>query len=147
MGFTSNSNSSSHSSIPVKTWFKDALVAAPDPTWRRWSNERADPCAFPTAAAGSNAGQLTPPANSSLVAGWLAAITTWRDNCAAKLQLNGSVYRDIPQLKWTQSTFIQPQIHPWDNYFWDHVSRGEFMNTGNLSLLVIHGSVRIIDCL
>jgi hypothetical protein len=87
-----------------------------------------DPCALP--GRGSNAGQLVPPANftagadsvgaQASVAVWLHAITAWRAGCRAKLHLNGSVYESVPRLKWTQSTFIQPQIHPWDNYFYNH---------------------------
>jgi hypothetical protein len=90
-----------------------------------------DPCAFP--GKGSNAGQLIPPANftegadsvgaEASVAAWRKELEDWRTSCRAKLQLNGSVYKNVPQLKWTQSTFIQPQIHPWDNFFWNATTR------------------------
>lgn len=87
----------------------------------------ADPCSLP--GKGSNAAQLMPPHNftegansvgaQASVEAWLQEIDGWRTGCRAKLQLNGSVYESVPQLKWTQSTFIQPQIHPWDNYFYN----------------------------
>ena len=61
----------------------------------------ADPCALP--GKGSNAGQMTPPANftegadsvgaQASVAAWLQEIEDWRTGCRAKLQLNGSVYQ------------------------------------------------------
>jgi hypothetical protein len=87
-----------------------------------------DPCALP--GRGSNAGQLAPPDNFTAgadnvgarasVAAWLQTITAWRSGCRAKLQLNGSVYESVSRLKWTQSAFVQPQIHPWDNYFYNY---------------------------
>jgi hypothetical protein len=40
----------------------------------------------------------------------------------AKLNYTGSVY-DVPQLRWTQQSFIQPQIHPWDRFFYDPATR------------------------
>ena len=91
-----------------------------------------DPCAFPAELKGSNVGQATPPAGlvaaqtveqqQAAVDSWLAALESWRESCRAGLRLNGSVY-DLPQLKWTQSSWIQPQIHPWDNFFWDPTTR------------------------
>ena len=38
-----------------------------------------------------------------------------------KIQYNGSIYQR-PSLKWTRFNFVQPQMHPFDNFFYDHRS-------------------------
>ena len=39
----------------------------------------------------------------------------------AKIHYNGSIY-DVPELRWTQTSYIQPQMHPYDRYFFDPVA-------------------------
>ena len=72
-------------------------------------------CNFPTSLPpGSTAGQLMPPtdpSNNTVVQGWLDELVAWRKACTGALGYNGSVY-DLEALKWTQSSYIQPQIHP-----------------------------------
>src|ERR1035437_10330784 len=52
---------------------------------------------------------------------WLAGIKRWRVNQLAKMDYNGAEY-DRPELKWTQSSFVQPQMMVEDRYFYDPVA-------------------------
>jgi gamma-glutamyl hercynylcysteine S-oxide synthase len=49
---------------------------------------------------------------------WLADVRHWRDERRIRIGYDGSRY-DIPALKWTQSSFIQPQMMVEDRYFYD----------------------------
>lgn len=78
-------------------------------------------CGFPAVlgGAGSNAGQMLPAAGleppgiaaTQASEAYLAAAKAWRANCTAALRYNASIYQ-TPALAWTQSSYIQPQIHP-----------------------------------
>ena len=52
---------------------------------------------------------------------WLADITHWRNERRIRIGYDGSRY-DLPALRWTQSSFIQPQMMVQDRYFYDPVS-------------------------
>lgn len=52
---------------------------------------------------------------------WLADITHWRNERRIRIGYDGSRY-DLPALRWTQSSFIQPQMMVHDRYFYDPVS-------------------------
>jgi iron(II)-dependent oxidoreductase len=52
---------------------------------------------------------------------WLADIRHWRTERRIRIGYNGSRY-DLPALKWTQSSFIQPQMMVEDRYFYDPVA-------------------------
>ena len=52
---------------------------------------------------------------------WLAEMRRWRTETLANLRYNGSEY-DRPELKWTQSSFIQPQMMVEERYFYDPVA-------------------------
>jgi iron(II)-dependent oxidoreductase len=52
---------------------------------------------------------------------WLKDITHWRFERKIRIGYNGSRY-DIPALKWTQSSFIQPQTMVQDRYLYDPVA-------------------------
>jgi iron(II)-dependent oxidoreductase len=52
---------------------------------------------------------------------WLADIQHWRDERLIRIGYNGSRY-DLAALKWTQSSFIQPQMMVEDRYFYDPVA-------------------------
>lgn len=52
---------------------------------------------------------------------WLADITHWRKERRIRIGYDGSRY-DLPALKWTQSSFFQPQMMVEDRYFYDPVS-------------------------
>ena len=53
---------------------------------------------------------------------WLADIRHWRSEHLIRVGYDGSRY-DLPALKWTQSSFFQPQMMVQDRYFYDPVSR------------------------
>jgi hypothetical protein len=56
-------------------------------------------------------------------ANWLATITHWRAACRQlHPDLPTSGYNN-PALQWTQTSFIQPQMHPYDRFFYDDVNR------------------------
>jgi gamma-glutamyl hercynylcysteine S-oxide synthase len=52
---------------------------------------------------------------------WLADITHWRNERRIRIGYDGSRY-DLPSLKWTQSSFFQPQMMVQDSYFYDPVA-------------------------
>ena len=53
---------------------------------------------------------------------WLADIGHWRSEHLIRIGYDGSRY-DLPALKWTQSSFIQPQMMVQDRYFYDPIAR------------------------
>lgn len=52
---------------------------------------------------------------------WLADITHWRNERRIRIGYSGSRY-DLPELRWTQSSFMQPQMMVHDRYFYDPVA-------------------------
>ena len=51
------------------------------------------------------------PSDAASVAAWRTAMVEWRSRMRNKIQFNGSVF-EVPELKWTQTSYIQPQMHP-----------------------------------
>ena len=49
---------------------------------------------------------------------WLNDVRHWRDERRLRVGFDPSAY-DNPQLKWTQSSFVQPQMMVHDRYFYD----------------------------
>jgi gamma-glutamyl hercynylcysteine S-oxide synthase len=52
---------------------------------------------------------------------WLADIQHWRSERLIRIGYDGSRY-DLPALKWTQSSLLQPQMMVQDRYFYDPVT-------------------------
>jgi len=52
---------------------------------------------------------------------WLTDIRHWRNERRIRIGYDGSRY-DMPALKWTQSSFIQPQMMVEDRYFYDPIA-------------------------
>jgi gamma-glutamyl hercynylcysteine S-oxide synthase len=52
---------------------------------------------------------------------WIADMKRWRMEYLKRIGYNGSEY-DRPDLKWTQSSFMQPQMMIEDRYFYDPVA-------------------------
>jgi iron(II)-dependent oxidoreductase len=52
---------------------------------------------------------------------WLADITHWRMERRIRVGYDGARY-DLPALKWTQSSFMQPQMMVQDRYFYDPIA-------------------------
>ena len=75
--------------------------------------------------------QLRPPTGSSLavvddVAAWVSALKDWRAACRKQLHAEprGPVGpANLPGLRWTQTSYIQPQVHPYDRFLWDPTAR------------------------
>jgi formylglycine-generating enzyme required for sulfatase activity len=52
---------------------------------------------------------------------WLKDITHWRNERRIRIGYNGARY-EIPELLWTQSSFMQPQMMVQDRFFYDPVA-------------------------
>jgi hypothetical protein len=53
------------------------------------------------------------PANQSK---WLAGLKAEREKVLQTINFTGGVFDQIP---WTQTSWMQPQMHPYDRYFYD----------------------------
>ena len=49
---------------------------------------------------------------------WLRRMEQLRERCTAAIGYDGSISA-VPELKWTQTAYISPQMHPYDRYFFD----------------------------
>ncbi len=65
--------------------------------------------------------QIPGPEKSEDFSAWLADIQHWRHEHLIRMGYDGSEYLR-PELKWTQSSFIQPQMMIEDRYFYDPVA-------------------------
>jgi hypothetical protein len=63
-----------------------------------------------------------PPCGASAHEEWLKDVTRWRDERRIRIGYDGSRHNN-PALKWTQSSFIQPQMMVQDRNFYDPVAR------------------------
>src|ERR1039457_4906914 len=63
-------------------------------------------------------GQIPGPANPSDFAAWLADIKNWRTERLTRIGYSDAEY-DRAELKWTQRSFVQPQMMVEDRYFFD----------------------------
>ncbi|HEY6290502.1 MAG TPA: SUMF1/EgtB/PvdO family nonheme iron enzyme [Terriglobia bacterium] len=61
------------------------------------------------------------PVSQATLAVWLADVRNWRREHLVRIGYEGAEY-DRPELKWTQSSFIQPQMMAQDRYFYDPVA-------------------------
>ncbi len=61
------------------------------------------------------------PCSAASHADWLRDITHWRTERRIRVGYDPSRY-EMPALKWTQSSFIQPQMMVHDRYFYDPVA-------------------------
>lgn len=62
--------------------------------------------------------QIEGPAKAADFAAWIAGMARWRAEQWKRMGYDGSQY-DRPELKWTQSSFMQPQMMIQDRYFFD----------------------------
>jgi iron(II)-dependent oxidoreductase len=65
--------------------------------------------------------QIPGPASPAQFDAWLADIRHWRSERRIRIGYDGSQY-DRPELRWSQSSFIQPQMMIEDRYFYDPVA-------------------------
>jgi iron(II)-dependent oxidoreductase len=45
----------------------------------------------------------------------------WRARCRRDINYTGQIY-EVAQLEWTQTSYVEPQIHPFDRLFYDRDS-------------------------
>jgi len=64
---------------------------------------------------------MPPPCPPGVHERWLKDIQHWRAERLIRIAYDGSRY-NLPELKWTQSSFIQPQMMVHDRYFYDPVA-------------------------
>ncbi len=69
----------------------------------------------------------TKPCSAGEHESWLADVRHWRDERRIRIGYEGSRY-DLPALKWTQSSFIQPQMMVEDRFFYDPVANRYTVN-------------------
>jgi iron(II)-dependent oxidoreductase len=62
------------------------------------------------------------PPSTADFASWLADLQHWRHESLIRLGYDGSQY-ERPELRWTQRSFVQPQMMIHDRYFFDPVER------------------------
>jgi len=62
------------------------------------------------------------PCSQDMVEAWRKDITHWRQEELLRAGYDGSEY-ERPELKWTQSSYIQPQMMVEDRYFYDPVTQ------------------------
>jgi hypothetical protein len=67
-------------------------------------------------------GNLSKPCTQEDHDAWLADIRHWRNERLIRIGYDGSRY-DLPEFKWTQSSFIQPQMMVEERYFYDPVAQ------------------------
>jgi hypothetical protein len=62
---------------------------------------------------------LQPPAGAKLdFEKWHVQMLAWRTDCIKEIKYNGSIY-DEPKLSWTQQNWISPQMHAYDQSFYN----------------------------
>jgi len=64
---------------------------------------------------------LLGPQSQDEAPAWLAALRRWREDRLGQMHYSGTEY-DRPELKWTQRSFIQPQMMVEDRYLYDPVA-------------------------
>ena len=65
--------------------------------------------------------QIPGPPSPAQFAAWLRDIQHWRRERLIRIGYDGSQY-DRAELKWAQSSFVQPQMMIEDRYFYDPVA-------------------------
>ena len=78
---------------------------------------------WPQKMAGSTTGLFAAPNGS--YAPWLESLRTWRQQTRAAIGLapgeHGEVF-DVASLRWTQTSYVQPQVHTFDLMLWNETS-------------------------
>src|SRR5690349_17727467 len=62
--------------------------------------------------------QIPGPSTPSARSEWLNQIMQMRADTLASIGYNGSIF-DVNQLAWTQTAYLEPQLHPFDRFFYD----------------------------
>ena len=97
-----------------------ALLALRETAATAAASRRASPVTNPM----GNGKQVDGPADMkpATVAAWHKNMLSWREDYKKSVKYDGTaIYRD-QQLTWTQTSYMQPQMHPYDRYFYDPVA-------------------------
>lgn len=66
--------------------------------------------------------QIAGPTSPSNVSAWRTAMNEWQSCVRSEMDYSTAYTAyDVPELKWTQTSYIQPQMHPYDRLFFDPV--------------------------
>jgi len=95
--------------------FATAVVLAQDSRYRPEGQQFPAPSCFTVKGAWEGGSRLC---NAEDHDAWLADLHHWRNERLIRIGYDGSRY-DNPALKWTQTSFIQPQMMVQDRYFYD----------------------------
>ena len=98
--------------------FATAVVLAQDSRYRPEGQQFPAPSCFTVKGAWEGGSRLC---NAEDHDAWLADLHHWRNERLIRIGYDGSRY-DNPALKWTQTSFIQPQMMVQDRYFYDPVA-------------------------
>ena len=98
--------------------FATAVVLAQDSHYRPEGQQFPAPSCFTVKGAWEGGSRLC---NAEDHDAWLADLHHWRNERLIRIGYDGSRY-DNPALKWTQTSFIQPQMMVQDRYFYDPVA-------------------------
>jgi iron(II)-dependent oxidoreductase len=90
------------------------------------ANVAADPCD----STGPTGEQIWGPTSPSDWSSWLAGMRSYRADCLKSIGYNGSIYNQSA-IAWTRTAFMQPQMHPYDLYF--YTQEGGYNVTGWLA--------------
>ena len=93
-----------------------------------------------TAIVGGLPKQYDGPSTPADHAEWLAGIKAEREVALKAVQYAGGVF-DTPQLKWTQTSYIQPQMHSYDRFFYDPAKKEYTVRTFLQDLEVRYGGI------
>lgn len=72
--------------------------------------------------------------------GWINNIKSQRSKDLNSIKYNGSIF-NIPPLQWTQKSFIQPQMHGYDRYFYNSETKSYTFDKWNDDLVKRYGGI------
>ena len=84
--------------------------------------------------------QTSGPQSSAEQPSWFQNLQQDRNKTIATIGFKGGVF-DTPELLWTQQAWIQPQMHPYDRFFYDYDSHTYTVDRYLDDLINRYGSV------